>query len=141
MDIQEEVKEVILERWELKILIENIDLQRKDFNAPILEKAGHKYTPSTGHSWGNLDSLNDVELFCLYRLCWISYRRSLSKKEYEKEGCKKGKIIHPREVDDNWLTRYGGRKGFREYIDKNKREAFKETIGRRLEEENQRKVL
>ena len=84
--MKEEIKEILLERWELKILIKNIDLHRKDFDAPIVEKAGHKYKPSTGHSWGNLDSLNDVELFCLYRVCRSSYRRSLSKEEYKKEG-------------------------------------------------------
>ena len=127
--MKEEIKEIILERWELKILIENIDLHRKDFDAPIIEKAGHKYKPSTGHSWGNLDSLSDVELFCLYRVCRSSYRRSLSEKEYKKEGCK-NKFIHPRELDEAFLCLYGGRKGYRDHIEKMKLDIYKKAIGK-----------
>ena len=72
---------------------------------------------------------SDVELFCLYRVCRSSYRRSLSEKEYKKEGCK-NKFIHPRELDEAFLCLYGGRKGYRDHIEKMKLDIYKKAIGK-----------
>jgi hypothetical protein len=63
-----------LDRKGLEILVKGSYPSYKDFNHPLIIKAGHSYSDQYGKTeWRTLSNLNDEELYMVYLICRISW--------------------------------------------------------------------
>lgn len=65
---------VELDRHDLKALVKGSIPEFKDFNNPLIMKAGHLYSDQYGQTcWNNLGELTDDELWEVYIICKNKY--------------------------------------------------------------------
>lgn len=61
---------VELDRNDLEALVNGTIPAFKDFDNPLIRKAGHSYSDQYGRtSWNRLDELTDNELWQVYNIC------------------------------------------------------------------------
>lgn len=61
---------ISIDRKGLESLVKGSNPAYKDFNNPLVKKAGHSYNDQYGRtSWGNIDALTEQELYELYLIC------------------------------------------------------------------------
>lgn len=63
-----------LDRQGLEFLIFGSQVHHKEFNNPLVKKAGHDYSDQYGWTaWRSLNKLTDEELYQLYLICRNSW--------------------------------------------------------------------
>jgi hypothetical protein len=67
---------VDLNTEDLKSLVKGKSINYSEFENKLVVKAGHSYTDCYGRTdWNSLDKLTDEELFELYTICKLSFKK------------------------------------------------------------------